>query len=138
NTVEADESREALQTHQQIGSPEVTQIETIFRNWNSWTIDVPGTYYLEAVEKLYKLNELATGSFVALGQKIDLARLRLPMYLLAGSADDVVAPEQLLAVERLVATQPEYLCQEIAPCNHLGLFMGRRTLEENWPRIVHW
>src|SRR5438552_10100012 len=130
--------RESLQTVQPIGSSEFTQLEAIFKNWNSWTIDLPGTYYLDVIEKLYRRNELAGGSFVALGQKIDLSRLRLPMYLLAGSADDVVAPEQLLAVERLVATQPEYLCQEIAPCNHLGLFMGRRTLEENWPRIVHW
>jgi len=22
--------------------------------------------------------------------------------------------------------------------NHLGLFMGKRTLEEYWPRIVRW
>jgi poly(3-hydroxybutyrate) depolymerase len=138
DTVEADEIRESLQTLQPIGSPEFTQIETIFKNWNSWTIDVPGTYYLEVVEKLYKLNELATGSFVALGQNIDLARLRLPMYLLAGSADEVVTPEQLFAVERLVGTPPQHLRQEVAPCNHLGLFMGRQTLEEYWPRIVRW
>ena len=138
NDTEASNISESLQTLQPIGSPEFTRLEAIFKNWDSWTIDLAGTYYLEVIEKLYKRNELAGGSFVALGQKIDLSRLRLPMYLLAGSADDVVAPEQLLAVERLVATQPEYLCQEIAPCNHLGLFIGRRTLEENWPRIVHW
>jgi hypothetical protein len=60
------------------------------------------------------------------------------MYLLAGSADEVVAPEQLFAVERLVGTLPPYLRQEVAPCNHLGLFMGRLTLEEYWPRIVRW
>ena len=121
-----------------IGSPEFSRLEAIFRNWNSWTIDLPGTYYLEVIEKLYKRNELAGGSFVALGQTIDLSRLHLPMYLLAGSADDVVAPEQLLAVERLVATPPEHLRHEVAPCNHLGLFMGRQTLEECWPRIVRW
>ena len=60
------------------------------------------------------------------------------MYLLAASADDVVAPEQLLAVQRLVATPPEHLRHEVAPCNHLGLFMGRQTLEEYWPKIVRW
>ena len=87
----------------------------VFKNWNSWIIDIPGTYDLEVIEKLYKRNELAAGSFVALGQKIDLARLRLPTYLLAGSADEVVAPEQLLAVERLVGTQPECLLHEVAP-----------------------
>ncbi len=50
----------------------------------------------------------------------------------------MVAPEQLLAAERLVGTRPEYLRHEIAPSNHLGLFMGKRTLEEYWPRIVRW
>ena len=138
NDADANDIRESLQTLQLIGSPEFTRLEAIFENWNSWTIDIPGTYYLEVVEKLYKRNELASGSFVALGQKIDLSRLRLPMYLLAGSADEVVAPEQLLAVERLVGTQPEYLRHEVAPCNHLALFMGKRTLEEYWPRIVRW
>jgi poly(3-hydroxyalkanoate) synthetase len=138
NDTDAHGIRESLQTLQPIGSPEFTQLEATFKNWNSETFDLPGTYYLEVVEKLYKRNELAGGSFVALGQKIDLSRLRLPMYLLAGSADEVVAPEQLLAVERLVGTRPEDLSHEVAPCNHLGLFMGRRTLEENWPRIVRW
>ncbi len=138
DTVDANYVRQSLQTLQPTDSPEFTRLEASFRNWNSWTIDVPGTYYLEVIEKLYKRNELATGSFVALGQKIDLSRLRLPMYLLAGSADEVVAPEQLLAVERLVGTQPEHLRHEVAPSNHLGLFMGKRTLEEYWPRIVRW
>jgi hypothetical protein len=138
NDADASGIRESLQTLQLIGSPEFTRLEAIFENWNSWTVDIPGTYYLEVVEKLYKRNELASGSFVALGQKIDLSRLRLPIYLLAGSADEVVAPEQLLAVERLVGTQPKYLSREVAPCNHLGLFMGKRTLEEYWPRIVRW
>jgi poly(3-hydroxyalkanoate) synthetase len=138
DTVDADNIRQSLQTPEPIGSPEFTRLEAIYRKWNSWTIDVPGTYYLEVIEKLYKRNELATGSFVALGQRIDLSRLRLPMYLLAGSADEVVATEQLVAVQRLAGTQPEHLRCEVAPSNHLGLFMGQRTLEEYWPRIVRW
>jgi poly-beta-hydroxyalkanoate depolymerase len=60
------------------------------------------------------------------------------MYLLAADADEVVAAEQLRAAERLVGTPPEHLHYEVAPGNHLGLFMGKRTLEEYWPRIVQW
>jgi poly(3-hydroxybutyrate) depolymerase len=138
NATGANGIRESLQTLQPIGSPEFTRLEAIFKDWNSWTIDLPGTYYLEVIEKLYRRNELAGGGLVALGQKIDLSRLRLPMYLLAGSDDDVVAPEQLLALERLAGTPPENVRRDIAPCNHLALFMGRRTLEEYWPRIVRW
>jgi len=136
--VDANDIRQALQTLEPPGSAEFIRLEASFRSWNSWTIDVPGTYYLEVVEKLYKRNELMSGSFVALGQRIDLSRLRLPMYLLAGSADEVVTPEQLLAVEGLTGTPQDQLRHEIAPSNHLGLFMGKRTLEENWPRIARW
>ncbi len=136
--VETGDIRESLQVSQPAGSPEFTRLEAIFRNWNAWTIDVPGIYYLEVIEKFYKRNELATGNFVALGQRIDLSRLRLPIYLLAGSADEVVTAEQLFAVARLVGTQPAYFRKEIAPSNHLGLFMGKRTLEEYWPRIAAW
>jgi hypothetical protein len=129
--------RETLQTLEPIGSPEFVRIEAIFKNWNSWTIDIPGTYYLEIIEKLYKRNELATGCFVALGQRIDLSRLRLPMYLLAGSDDEVVTSEQFCG-GAAGGTPPEQLVKEVTRSNHLGLFMGKRTLEEYWPRIVHW
>lgn len=136
--IEAADIGISLQTPQPAGSPEFARLEAIFRNWNAWTIDMPGTYYLEVIEKLYKHNELATGRFVALGQRVELSRLRLPMYLLAGDADDVVTAEQLFAVASLVETPPEYLCQQVAPSNHLGLFMGKHTLEEYWPRIAGW
>ena len=80
----------------------------------------------------------ACGNRFARAQGGIAKRILRAMYLLAGGADEVVAPEQLLAVERLVGTQPEYIRHEVAPCNHLGLFMGKRTLEEYWPRIVRW
>jgi len=138
HTVDANDIRRSLQTLEPTGSPEFATLEAIFRRWNSWTIDIPGNYYLEIIEKIYKRNELACGSFIALGQKIDLSRLRLPIYLLAGSADEVVAPEQLLAAERLLGARQGDLRHEVAPSDHLGLFMGRTTLEEYWPRIVRW
>jgi poly(3-hydroxybutyrate) depolymerase len=136
--VDADHIRQSLQTQEPDDSEAFARLQASFKTWNSWTIDVPGNYYLEVIEKLYKRNELATGNFVALGRKIDLSRIRIPIYLLAGSADKVVAPEQLLAAERLVGTPAELLRRDVAPCDHLGLFMGRATLEEYWPRIALW
>ena len=135
---DAEHIRRSLQTQEPDGSEAFARLEACFKRWNAWTIDVPGSYYLEVIEKLYKHNELAAGNFMALGQKIDLSRVRIPIYLLAGSEDEVVVPEQLLAVERLVGTPPELLRYDVAPCDHLGLFMGKATLEEYWPRIVRW
>jgi poly(3-hydroxyalkanoate) synthetase len=134
----ADDICNSLQTTEPVGSPEFARLESSFKNWNSWTLDLPGNYYLEVIEKLYKHNELAAGNFVALGQKIDLSHLSLPMYLLAGDADEVVAPQQLFALTRLAGTRPEDLHCELVPSDHLGLFMGKRVLEEHWPAIARW
>jgi poly(3-hydroxybutyrate) depolymerase len=43
DTIEADDIRESLQMPQPIGSPEFARLEAIFRQWNSWTVDIPGT-----------------------------------------------------------------------------------------------
>lgn len=135
---DAHETHRSLQTLAPVGSPEFARLEATFNNWNSWTLDLAGGYYLEVVEKLYKRNELATGEFVALGQKIDLSHLRLPIFLLAGNADAVVAPQQLFALARLAGTPSESIHCELAPSDHLGLFIGRLVLEEYWPRIARW
>jgi poly(3-hydroxybutyrate) depolymerase len=127
-----------LQTAEPIDSPAFAQPEAAFRAWDAWTFDLPGTYYLEVVDNLYKHNALAAGEFVALGQTVDLKSLRVPLYLLAARDDELVAPAQLFATERLVGTPPQRIGKALAPCGHLGLFMGREILGEYWPRIVQW
>ena len=101
-------------------------------------MDLPGTYYLEVIKKIYKRNEFAAGRFVALGQNIDLATVRIPIFLLAARDDELVAPAQLYATEHLVGTPADEIRKEIAPCRHVGLFIGKAILSEYWPKIVHW
>jgi poly(3-hydroxybutyrate) depolymerase len=136
--VEADDIRLLLQTEEPAGSIAATRLETVFRDWYAFTLDLPGRFFLDAVEKLYKRNELATGGFVALGRKIDLAEMRAPLYLLAARDDELVAPAQLFAAEGLVGTAPHQLRKATAPCRHLGLFMGKRILRDVWPGVVRW
>ncbi len=136
--VDAEDIRQLLQTDQAIGSPGFTRLQAAFEKWNSFTVDLPGTFFLECVEKLYKRNELATGRFVALGRTIDLASVTIPLFLLAARDDELVAPQQLFAMERLVGTPAQDLRKAIAPCRHIGLFIGNSTLKDVWPGIAHW
>jgi poly(3-hydroxyalkanoate) synthetase len=99
---------------------------------------LPGTYYLQVVEHLFKDNRLAAGRFVALGREVDLSKLHCPLFLLAAREDDVVAPEQIFATERLVDGGRCAVEKVVAPCGHLGLFMGKRTLADVWPGIARW
>jgi poly-beta-hydroxyalkanoate depolymerase len=118
--------------------PGFEAVKTAFDAWNAWTIDLPGTYYLEVIENLYKRNDLAAGRFVGLGERVDLSRLRVPLYAFAADSDQVVAPGQVLAVRGLVATAPEDFHSAVVPGGHLGLFMGKGTLGTQWPEIVRW
>jgi len=137
-TVATQEIRQLLQTPEPIGSPAFAALAAAFRDWYAWTVDLPGTYYLEVVEKLYRRNEIATGQFVALGEQIDLAQMRTPLFLLAARDDELVAPAQLFATERLVGTPAHAIRKATAPCRHGGLFMGKNVLGEYWPRIARW
>jgi poly(3-hydroxyalkanoate) synthetase len=109
-----------------------------FQAWSENVLDLPGAYYLEVVHKLYKRNQLARGEFVALGRKIDLRKMRHPLYLLAARDDQVAAPEQTLATAQLVGTPPESIRRSIVPGSHLDLFLGARTLKKVWPEVAAW
>ena len=130
--------QQLLQTEEPIRSAAFSKLEALFRDWYAWTLDLPGTFFLEAVEKLYKRNELASGDFIALGQRIDLGTIRTPLFMLAARDDELTAPQQLFAAEHLVSTPSQHLCKVVAPCRHVGLFMGKSTLKDAWPRIVRW
>lgn len=129
---------ELLQMDEPIGSAAFSKLAALFQAWYAWTIDLPGVFFLEVVEKLYKRNELATGNFSALGQKIALEEIRTPLFMLAARDDELVAPQQLFAAEHLVSTSPQNLRKVVVPCRHAALFMGKKTLEDAWPGIVHW
>ena len=137
-TLEDDEIHQLLQTRDAIDSSAFAWLAEQFRAWYAWTVDLPGTYYLEVIDKLYKHNQLAGGHFVALGQRIDLAAVRTPLFLLAARDDELIAPAQLFATEYLVGTPPHDIHKEMVGGHHLGLFVGQKTLTETWQRIAHW
>jgi poly(3-hydroxyalkanoate) synthetase len=122
-------------------SPEVAADQELldrFDCWNRHTLDLPGTYYLQVVDWIFRENRLAKGRFVALGREIKLQRLEVPVFLLAGAEDEVVPADQVLATAALLGTPRPLIETAIAPSLHLGLFMGARTLAAFWPRIARW
>lgn len=126
----------------QIASPSATEHERQaverFARWDRRTLDLPGPYYRQIFDWLYRENRLATGKFSALGQIINLRNLHCPLYLLAGEQDVIVPPAQVFAAAALVGAREGDIETALAPCTHLALFMGRRTLATAWPRIAQW
>ena len=109
-----------------------------FESWYENAISLPGAYYLQAIQQLFKENRLAKGEFVALGRQISLHDITVPIYLLAGEEDDITTPEQVFAARALVGTPQQHIAQQLVPGGHIGLFMGRQTLQNVWPGITAW
>ena len=135
---EREEIYQLLEPQSEPSSASFAWLERRFREWYASTVDLPGTYYLQVVEQLFKENRLAAGKFVALGHRINLSSLHCPVFLLAASEDDTVAREQVFAAERLLDRRNCAIAKSTASCGHLGLFMGRRVLGSAWRDIAGW
>jgi polyhydroxyalkanoate depolymerase len=109
-----------------------------FERWYENPIDLPGVYYLQAIQLLFKENRFAKGEFVALGRKLALKDIKCPTYLLAGSADDITTKEQVFAAEHLIGTPKSMIAKKLVPGGHIGLFMGSHALKDSWPAIAQW
>ncbi len=55
-----------------------------FERWYENPIDLPGRYYLQAIQLLFQENRFAKGEFVGLGRTLSLKTIRCPVFLLAG------------------------------------------------------
>ena len=75
-----------------------------FESWYEYTIDLPGSFYLQVVKELFKENKLVKGDFIGLGKKLSLKDIKCPVYLLAGERDDITPTEQVFNAEHYVGT----------------------------------
>lgn len=109
-----------------------------FRRWDNATLDLPGAYFLQVVNWIFRENRLARGCFVALGREIKLSEVKTPVFLLAGGDDEVVPAEQAFATAALLGTPPVRMERASECRRHLSLFMGGKTLTNSWSRIARW
>ncbi|SKA40068.1 polyhydroxyalkanoate depolymerase, intracellular [Enhydrobacter aerosaccus] len=124
--------------YEHIDDPAYVAKEETFNSWYENPIDLPGRWYLQAIRQLFKENQLAKGQFVGLGRRLDLRAITCPTYLLAGAADDITTPEQVLNAARYIGTPADRIVQQTVPGGHIGLFMGSHTLKDHWPGIGRW
>ncbi|WP_127904319.1 alpha/beta fold hydrolase [Solirhodobacter olei] len=109
-----------------------------FERWYENPIDLPGRYYLQAIDLLFKRNLFAKGRFTGLGRRLSLGDITCPLYLLAGASDDITTKEQVFAAADLVGTEKNRIERRLVDGGHIGLFMGKKTLTEAWPGIGSW
>lgn len=124
--------------YEHIDEPAYLAKRETFESWYENPIDLPGRWYLQAIQQLFKENRLAKGEFVALGRILSLKAIECPVFLLAGESDDITTSEQVFNAEALLGTPAAKIEKRLVPGGHIGLFMGARTLTETWPKVARW
>jgi poly(3-hydroxybutyrate) depolymerase len=127
-----------IDLYEHIDDPAYLRKEETFEGWYENPIDLPGRWYLQAIVQLFKENRLTKGAFVGLGHRLNLKAITCPVYLLAGESDDITTREQVFDAEKYLGTAKHQIIKKLIPGGHVGLFMGARTLKEEWPAIARW
>ena len=127
-----------LDLYQHIEEKNYIERTETFERWYENPINLPGAFYLQAVQQLFKENRLARGEFIGLGKRLSLEDITCPVYLLAGDADDITPKEQVFDAEKYLGTHKKQIVRKLVPGGHIGLFMGTKTLAESWPAVAEW
>jgi polyhydroxyalkanoate synthase subunit PhaC len=106
-----------------------------FTNWYESTQNLPGRFYLEAVDWIFRKNSLTRpGSLLIDRRPVDLRNISCPLVLIGGSKDHITPPGQVFAMERLVSSRR--ILRLLSPGGHIGTLMGSQSLKEIWPRAI--
>src|SRR5579864_5994998 len=127
-----------IDLYEHVDDPAYLAKEETFESWYENPIDLPGRWYLQVIDQIFKKNLLARGKFVGLGRTLNLHDIKCPVYLLAGADDDITTTEQVLDAAKYLGTPKSGIVKKTVPGGHIGLFMGARTLKEDWPPIARW
>ena len=127
-----------LSIYEYIDDPDYRQRNTAFERWYLNMVDVPGHLYLQMIGQLFKKNLFIKGEMTALGQNVKPQSIVCPVYLLAGSADDIAPKDQVFNVAGLLGTPANRVIKDLASSGHMGLFIGTRAIRENWSKIAVW
>jgi poly(3-hydroxybutyrate) depolymerase len=127
-----------VELYEHLDEPDFVKREETFYRWYENPIDLPGRWYLQVIQHLFKDNDFWKGRFVGLGRRLDLGNIACPAYLLAGESDDITPAPQVFAAEAKLGRKGHQVVKELVPGGHIGLFMGHNTLRTAWPKIGHW
>lgn len=127
-----------LDLYEHVEDPAYIKKREEFERWYERPLDLPGRWYLQAIEHLFKNNELCKGEFIALGRKIGLQDITCPTFLIAGEGDDITPSPQVFEAEKKLGTPRNKIVKKLVPGGHIGLFMGSKTLMEQWPVVGKW
>ena len=105
-------------------------------SWNADGTRMPWRMHTEYLTRLYLNNELARGEFTFAGEKLDLARITLPMFVL-GTETDHVAPWHSVYKMRSLTRSADYTFLLTSGGHNAGIVTGPQHPRRRY-RVRSW
>lgn len=109
-----------------------------FYNEYMAVMDLPATFYLETIQRVFQEHHLARGCFTHRNRPVNPAAIRdTALFTIEGEKDDISSPGQTAAAHALCPNIPDArrLHHEQSGVGHYGVFNGRRWRGEIVPRL---
>lgn len=116
-----------IKLYNAIGTNDLLKIRR-FRDWYEKTYDIAGAWYLQAVDQIFRKNNLWKGKLKVHNKLVNLQRLSGLAVSLAGEGDDITPPGQALALSGV-----HYIIQGVG---HVGVFMSKKS-QPVWKKIFN-
>lgn len=124
---------------QLIDKKDNSEILENFLRMEKWIFDspdIPAEAARKFVKELFQQNKLIKGEFYINHQKIDLKKLKLPIFNIYGLQDHLVPPAASMALSDYISSH-DY--QELAfQGGHIGIYVSQRAQQQIAPAISEW
>ena len=107
-----------------------------FENWYGYTQKLPGRFYLEVVDKLFKKNGLVKKMIEINGKIADLEKIKCRTVILAGEKDHITRPKQVFALKDYISTPEKNVFSFLSNGGHIGTLMSKDSLRDYWPKVA--
>lgn len=104
--------------------------------WANEYVPFPGEFFRQWVKEFYQENRLVRGELTLGGRRVDLGRVRCPVFVAAGREDNIApAPCVRALLDHVGSADKTYL--EL-PGGHISLIAGRSASVHCWPKVSEW
>lgn len=119
-----------------IHNPRVVEAWHAMNTWVNDLIPMSGAAYRQLIQEFYRENKLVNGTFVARGERVDLAAVRANLLSIIAMSDHITPPCQTEGALPKFGSVDKTVYK--VPGGHIGIMAGSSAARRVWPLLEEW
>lgn len=104
--------------------------------WLADTPPIPGELFRQWIKNIYQENLLVNSRMVVGGRRVDLGRIRMPLFTQVAVGDHLVSPECSMPLHYAVGSDDKVM--RIYPTGHVGMIASSLSQKRVLPELGQW